>query len=794
MKPLLAGRGRRRGAGDNRERGGAPDWRVQLLNLLLAVLLMAGGLALFPPVKPSPHFDYKLGDVTQTGESVIAPISFPVPVDPEQLDDQRAAASLAVPPVYRFDDAIARQIGLKLDKLGEDARATQPLDSLETLDQRVDRLLGLHPGLERAALRVLLERGEASRLLDRVREAADTLLAGGILDTRRPLATGSQGGERLTLLWPGGERMVEAARVTDQEELGQVLERMAREVRGWDIELRSAFRGLARAHLRPNAFYDAEETASRKQAVAGAVPTETIVAKGVRVLGPNVQVTQDHLDQLAALESALGLQSLDPWRIFVLFAGKVLLLAFMIALATRFLLLYRADFFHDSRRTLFLVILLLVFLGASRLVLATGPGGEYLLPITFVAMIVAGLYDGALAMLTSVLALSLLGVVAQPPLAGILVGLLAAGAGIFSIAQIRNRLQLYKSVLFVCGAYFLGVAAVHLGDGVFAAIVPDVLKGMANGLVCAWLVTPILPLLERFFDLTTNFTLLELTDLNRPLMKRLKVEAPGTFQHSLAVSNLAEAAADAIGANALLAKVCAYYHDIGKLKKPEYFAENQRSGRNRHDKLSPSMSALIIGAHVKDGLEMSEQVALPSIVRSGIPEHHGTTVMQYFYRKALERDPHGKVRDDDFRYPGPRPQSPETAILMLADTVEATARALDSPSTSKIRSVVTEAVERRLREGELEACGLSIRDLARIRESFIVTLLSIYHPRIQYPAERETGSATARETAPAPVAAGAGREESAPSEAETGGARPEAAAGEEDGSHAADRPERSPAS
>jgi len=792
MKHFLAGRGRRRAAGGNREHA-APDWRVQLLNILMAVLLAAGGLALFPPVKPSPHFDYKLGDVTQTGESVIAPISFPVPVDPEQLEDQRAAASLAVPPVYRLDDAVARQIGLKLDKLGEDARATQPLDSLETLNQRVDRLLGLHPGLERSAIRVLLERGDASRLLERVREAADTLLARGVLDTRRPLATGPQGGDRLTLLWPGGERLLDPARVADQEELGQVLERMARARRGWDTELRGAFRGLARAHLRPNAFYDAEETARRKQAVADAVPTETIVAKGVRILGSNVQVTQDHLDQLAALESALGLQSLDPWRVFVLFAGKVLLLAFAIALATRFLLLYRADFFHDSRRPLFLVILLLVFLGASRLALGTGQGGEYLLPITFVAMIIAGLYDGALAMLSSVLALGLLGVLAQPPLSGILVGLLAAGAGIFSIAQVRSRLQLYKSVLFVCGAYVVGVAAVHLGDGDFAGAVPDVLKGMANGLVCAWLVTPILPLLERFFDLTTNFTLLELTDLNRPIMKRLKVEAPGTFQHSLVVSNLAEAAADAIGANALLAKVCAYYHDIGKLKKPEYFAENQRSGRNRHDKLSPSMSALIIGAHVKDGLELAEQIALPSVVRSAIPEHHGTTVMQYFYRKAIEKDPHGKVRDDNFRYAGPRPQSPETAILMLADTVEATARALDGPSTGKIRSVVTEAVERRLREGELEECGLSIRDMARIRESFIVTLLSIYHPRIQYPAERDAGGAVAREAAPGP-AAGGGDGGARPAATDPGGERPEAAGGEEDGSHAADRPERSPAS
>jgi len=281
---------------------------------------------------------------------------------------------------------------------------------------------------------------------------------------------------------------------------------------------------------------------------------------------------------------------------------------------------------------------------------------------------------------------------------------------------------------------------------------------MGNGLICAWLVMPILPLLERFFDLTTDFTLLELTDLNRPILKRLKVEAPGSFQHSLVVSNLAEAAADAIGANALLAKVCAYYHDIGKLAKPDYFAENIRGFKNKHDKLRPNMSSLIISAHVKEGLDLAEQIKLPGIVRRAIPEHHGTTVMRYFYHKAQELDPHGQVKEDDFRYPGPKPQSPETAILMLADSIEATVRSLDEPNTANIRAVVKQSIETRLNEGQLEECGLSIRDLARIRESFVTSLLAIYHPRIQYPSDKDKGGedeqarerADAREAAPPP--------------------------------------------
>ncbi len=706
------------------------------LNLAIGAIVLAGALLLFPPVSPSPHYDYKLGDVTQTGEEVIAPVSFPVPVSPSLLAEQRAAASLAVPPVYRLDPSVARQQSQKLVRLWADLAATEPLDSLETLNQRVDRLLGLQPGLEREAVATLLLSEDPAPLLDAVAQSIDSLLDRGILDSRRPLVQSQQSEARLILVHPGGERSLRASNVVDQDALSRLLEREAAGRDSWAPEVAGAFQSLARAHLRPNYFHDAEETELRKRSAADAVPFQRIIAKGVRILGPNVQVTQDHLERLAALETALGHQSLSPWRRAALFAGRLLILLFLTALMVRFLILYRQDFFLDARHTLLLGLLILFFLGASRMALDLETGGQYLLPITFVAMIVAGLHDERLAMMVTLFAMAILGTVADAPTGGMLVALLAGGAASFSIGQLRSRLQLYRSVFIVGLAYLLGITAVHMGAGEEAGLLRDALKGMGNGLICAWLVMPILPLLERFFDLTTDFTLLELTDLNRPVLKRMKVEAPGTFQHSLAVSNLAEAAADAIGANPLLAKVCAYYHDIGKLAKPDYFAENIAGFKNRHEKLTPNMSALIIGDHVKRGLEMAEKIKLPGIVRKGIPEHHGTTVMHYFYVKAQESNPHAKVTEDEFRYPGPRPQSAETAILMLADMVEATARTLSEPSAGSIRAVVIAAIEKRLQERELEDCGLSISDLALIRDSFITTLLSIYHPRIKYPTER----------------------------------------------------------
>jgi len=717
-------------SGESTERRHRPARLASLINLLSGLALLAGLVLLYPPVRRAPHFEYKLGDVTQSGEDVISPIDFPLPVKPGLLVERRAAASLDVAPIYRLDPAVARQLAQKLEQLRADALALLPREGRELA---VSRLLDLHPELEREALATLLAGRHPERLLAAVAQVVDSLLGVGVLDFRPAPVAGWEGAPQLILISPGGEQRVDAGEVADQDGLARVLATRAQAYVNWSAAERAAYLSLARAHLRPNCFSDAAETELRKRAAAEAVPAHEIVRKGVRILGPNVQVTQEHLDRLAALEAALGKEGQSRGRTAVLYTGQALLLLFVLLLMLRVLVIYRRDFFVDPRRTVLLALLLLIFLAASKLLLPLEPGGAYLLPIAFVAMLVAGLYDESLALLVTVFALVLLGITAHPPAGGLFVALLAGAAASVSIRQLRSRLQLYRSILFIALAYLLGIAAVGLAAGRPGGILIESLRGMANGLICAWLVMPILPLLERFFDLTTDFTLLELTDLNRPILKRMKVEAPGTFQHSLAVSNLAEAAADAIGVNPLLAKVCAYYHDIGKLAKPDYFVENIHGFKNRHEKLTPNMSALIIGDHVKRGLDLAEQIKLPSIVRRGIPEHHGTTVMRFFYQKALEQDAHGQVTEDDFRYPGPKPQSAETAILMLADSVEATARTLTEPNTAAIRTVVVGAIDTRLREGQLEECGLSIRDLARIRESFVTTLLSIYHPRIKYP-------------------------------------------------------------
>jgi putative nucleotidyltransferase with HDIG domain len=253
----------------------------------------------------------------------------------------------------------------------------------------------------------------------------------------------------------------------------------------------------------------------------------------------------------------------------------------------------------------------------------------------------------------------------------------------------------------------------------------------------AFLVLGILPSIEKLFDITTGMTLAELRDPKRPLLRQLQQRAPGTYNHSLQVATIAEAAADAVGADSLLVYVGALYHDVGKINKPEYFVENQSGGYNKHDKLSPAMSLLVIIGHVKNGVELGREYGLPRHIIHFIESHHGTTLVEYFYHAAKTRaeqsDDGPEVNEVEYRYPGPKPQTKEAAILMLSDCVESATRAMAEPTPSRIESLVRTLSQKRLEEGQFDQCDLTFRELAMIEDAIINRLLAIYHSRISYP-------------------------------------------------------------
>ncbi len=319
--------------------------------------------------------------------------------------------------------------------------------------------------------------------------------------------------------------------------------------------------------------------------------------------------------------------------------------------------------------------------------------------------------------------------------------LLTMAAGGFtcalSLREIRTRLKLLKVSVTAAVIVFIMATGMDflLHDPKISAALADAAWHAAATIFVGLLIQSLLPLIEKVFRIATSMTLLDYTDANQPLLKRLAMEAPGTFSHSLLIGSVAEAAAEAIGRNGLLCRVGAYYHDIGKINKPGYFVENELGSMSRHKELSPAMSQLIIVGHVKDGIEMAKEYSLPAVLRQFIETHHGTTLVEYFYNAAKKKqDEKSPVpSESEFRYAGPKPRTKEAAIVMLADAVEGAVRSLPEVTPTKIEAVVHNMAMKRLKDGQFDECDLSLRELSRIEESISKTLAAHYHGRVQYP-------------------------------------------------------------
>jgi cyclic-di-AMP phosphodiesterase PgpH len=419
---------------------------------------------------------------------------------------------------------------------------------------------------------------------------------------------------------------------------------------------------------------------------------------------------------------------------FLAAAGAVFTNTLVLAVCGLTLAFFRPSLYR-SLRTVGLVAAVFVIVLAVAAAAARNPLPKTeFVPIALAAVLFSVLFDSRVSVFASLVMAALIGI--QPPYIGTpaLFLLLVVGvAASFSVRVIRRRDQVFYSILVTAAAYALAEVAIGLSTSAPASVIGwSIVWGATNSIVSVALALMFLPPLEEFAGVDTYLKLLEWSDLNRPLMRRLSIEAPGTFAHTMRIANLAEAACTATGANGLLARVGAYYHDIGKLMKPEFFVENQPRGRNPHDKLKPTASAAIIRNHVPEGIELANEYHLPAALRAFIMEHHGTGRITYFYEKARERDG-GVVNPADFSYPGPVPQTAETAICMLADGVEASAHVLHDPTPPKIREVIDHIVRQRIDQGQLREAPLTLKQLEVVKDEFARVLIGMYHHRIDYP-------------------------------------------------------------
>lgn len=445
---------------------------------------------------------------------------------------------------------------------------------------------------------------------------------------------------------------------------------------------------------------------------------------------------------IAALVAILSINLLPPEYIFKPVDLKelagIMLLVFGIVTVSG---LYLHDFrpYTFSRLPLLLllsttfVVFTLIAKAFSILAITNASYWGYLIPTAFVAMLVSLLFDPHLAIMMVISSSIMVGYATQYSFSYTITALMGGMIAVYATTGIAERTELSKAG-FVTGlgiAYFAGTAG--LLHDTTAALFINAAVGVINGVFSAVLALGTLPFLERQFGILTPMRLLELSNPNKPLLRRLMTEAPGTYSHSIGVGNLAEAAAEAVGADPLLVRVGAYYHDIGKLKRPSFFVENQIEDESRHENMNPQLSCLVITSHVKEGADMAREERLPQPIIELIDQHHGKGLVRFFYQEARKRGVKEEICDDSFRYTGDKPRSREAAILMLADAVEAAAKTIKEPSAVKFETLTKKIIQERMDDHQLDDSDMTLADLGKVTKTFTQILSGVYHKRVAYP-------------------------------------------------------------
>ena len=477
----------------------------------------------------------------------------------------------------------------------------------------------------------------------------------------------------------------------------------------------------------PNAFPNRADTLARRQSAMNRVP-EVKILKGEQVLQAGQVVTATDINVLKEL--GLLNQGFNPGPIL----GSALFSAVIVSLISAYFWLMR----RSQAENISVALITGVILVASVIVAdaMSGLGVLNYLVIPTAAIVISALVDtGIGVVVTGVLALSIATLIGAD-LNVALVSFFGGLAGVFGVSRLSQRYDIVRAGVLVGAVNVVTLLGLDVMQGAGLLQQPvwiQLVWAALDGLLAAVFAMGLIPVIEGPFGIITAVKLIELANPNQPLLHKLLVEAPGTYNHSIMVGNLAEAGTEAVGGNSLLARVGAYYHDIGKSKRPYFFVDNQFGAENPHDKLAPTLSSLIISSHVRDGIELARAHKVPEAVVSFIREHHGTTLIYYFYRKALDADTGDGVTEADFRYDGPRPQSKETAIVMLADASEATTRTLKSPTPQAIEQVVRKIIKDRLTDGQLDESNLTLKELDVIAKTFTRVLTGFFHQRIEYP-------------------------------------------------------------
>ena len=665
--------------------------------------------------------------------------------DPKRTEQEREEAARNIPDIYRFEkNELERDLSMVIADIGEWLGERKNLEEAEA-----------PPTQE--ALDSLREKYEK-----KIKDYLPRRLSEGNISVITTLDKPLEGMKKISNIVQGffEDRMILSNRPVSADGLGITLKPFT-QIRNEVLQaVHSAFKEAPEDEMRKllqipfffidksyiNQIYIYEDTETRERlqkAAEESVKTQYRTARrGSTIVSSGTVIQRDHLVQLRENRARSdAIKSSGEKAVYYLTVSVIVLILFIIFVS--YLKLYQPHILDSNARLVPFGLVIFLTLAFSRVFInfkPTHPFFDYPVFVSFAAVLMSIMFGANLAFATSLILATLVGILFDFSLLHGLLALVVGIAAAHLARNVRRRSELIRVSFIIGGVNFVLVFAISSATNMGVALTQlwQCMGGFTFGIVGAALAAISLPVFEYTFKITTNISLMELTDTKNPLLRRLVMETPGTYHHSLVVGNLAEAAAESVGANALLARVAAYYHDIGKLKKPEYFSENEQFTKSKHDSLIPSMSSLIITSHVKDGVDLAIKHKLNREIIDVIKQHHGTGLVYYFYKRALELvDDPDSLDDSDFRYPGPKPQSKEAAILMLADAVEAASRSLDRVSTSKLRSLVHEIITGRFNEGQFDECEVTLQDLHRIEETFVHILMGSLHQRVKYPKEGE---------------------------------------------------------
>lgn len=710
--------------------------RIKILILLLTVLSV---VFMFPKGE-SIESEVTVGSIW-IQDDLIASTSFPIYKDPEIYNQEKQQASKNVYPVF----------------IKQDSMHQRSIDSLEKYNQHLLSLLDHDLKSDSAEINYTFLSGSSYNAFKKMRRAE---IAPGQVTapqlhsafaTAKDIIKRAYRVDILSLLYTEINKDSIAARQgkfdriepkRKYQDLRIVHDLIAGYANGFsrDAQFNNALIEYVNHFVKPNlTFSDKATEDERIFAMSKVSPNVGIVNENERIIAKHDRVTPDAKLKIDSYRKAKA-EDLGFINKNTQFLGKFFHILFILTLYIIYLYLFRKRIFDDNIKILLIsiIILLISFITFVIHQLNVSSPVHLLIIIPAASMLLTIMFDSRVGFYGTVIVALITGALRGNDYSFAAMNIFAGALAAYTVRDIKNRTQIFRSFLYILLGYMTGILAFGLERFETSdKILIEMAFAASNALISPVITFGLIIFFERIFRITTDLTLLELTDFNRPLLKELARKAPGTFTHSMTVGSLVERAAEAIGANPLLARVGAYYHDVGKLLSPANFVENQISNENTHENLNPEDSAAIIINHVSNGIELAEREDLPQEIIDFIPMHHGTLVVSYFYEKAKELYGEESVDIEKFRYKGPKPNTKETALVMLADACESTVRSITEPDQQKVENVINNLIKNRLEDGQLNESPLTIKDLQRIKESFVTILIGQHHKRIRYPKQEE---------------------------------------------------------